>query len=504
VSSPVFVIDLFAGPGGLAEGFSAYRDSKGRRPFRIRLSVEKEASAHATLGLRAFIRQFGEDLPHAYYDYVKGKIGRESLYSNFPEQAVAARIETLEQPRTLGEPDDDAVIRQYLLDLRRKDGAKVVIGGPPCQAYSLVGRARNKGIQGYRAEKDTRHYLYQEYLKVLELVEPEVFVMENVKGILSSSVGGRQIFPRLLDDLRNPAAALGKRRTRKYEIYSLVSTDDFFGGAGSDYLIRCENFGIPQSRHRVILLGVREDLRVAPGTIAPSPIVAAREVLADFQPLRSGLSKGDDSDSAWRQTMESVIAEVSRIGRDHGLAGVDFDAIQAESRKMKGRGGQFVRSRRKFRGPLELRDWYLDPNLRGFLNHETRGHIRNDLARYLYCAAYARANDGNSPQARDFPPELAPHHRNWGSGNFADRFKVQAAGRPSSTITSHISKDGHYFIHYEPAQCRSLTVREAARLQTFPDNYFFEGNRTQQYVQVGNAVPPYLARQIAAIVHGLL
>ena len=135
--------------------------------------------------------------------------------------------------------------------------------------------------------------------------------------------------------------------------------------------------------------------------------------------------------------------------------------------------------------------------------------MKEDLWRYLFAACYAM-HHGRSPTLHNFPPKLLPHHRSVvqalrrGSGHFSDRFRVQLADKPATTITAHIAKDGHYFIHFDPSQCRSLTVREAARLQTFPDDYFFEGGKTQQYMQVGNAVPPLLARQLASSVCPIL
>jgi DNA (cytosine-5)-methyltransferase 1 len=507
VVSKVSVIDLFAGPGGLGEGFSAYSPSRGFRPFNIELSVEKEASAHKTLELRAFFRQFEGSAPDEYYSYLKGKMSREDLFSAFPTQSAAAIEETLGGPRALGDADDDKVIQKRLKQLRSTTDRFVLIGGPPCQAYSLVGRARNKGNSAYRAEEDHRHFLYREYLNVLHTMQPEVFVMENVKGILSSKINGQKIFPTILEDLSNPAKALGKRGGKGYRIHSLVADTsyDLFGGSGSDYIIKAENYGIPQARHRVILLGIRGDINKEPSKL---PLDQRSRntgpMINDLPRLRSGLSKETDSSEDWYAAVTAGAEKVRKSASGLDLDMTALSDLAKRTKKLDSRGSRFAPRKKKFRGDEEIGEWYLDEKLGGFVNHESRGHIVDDLARYFFCSLYAQQKGGSSPRAGDFPRQLAPKHANWKSGNFVDRFKVQSANKPSSTITSHISKDGHYFIHPDPSQCRSLTVREAGRLQTFPDNYLFEGNRTQQYVQVGNAVPPYLARQIAAIVYEIL
>ena len=511
------VIDLFAGPGGLSEGIASY--CFGRHiPFRIRLSVEKDIWAHQTLELRAFFRQFGSEVPEDYYSFLHGKLSRAQLFERHPKQRNAAKGEA-----RLAELGSNS-LREHDLDgwifsaISRSD-RWVLIGGPPCQAYSVAGRSRNKGKKGYSPENDGRHFLYREYLRIISRHWPAVFVMENVKGLLSSKIQESKIFHDMLDDLANPGSVFGNVagrtvREHRYRIYSLVrpSKIDLFGvprNPATDFIIECEKYGIPQARHRVILLGVRDDISAEPALlIAAGRSIRTEDVLQGLPRLRSGLSDGDDNRQSWRNAVKRIrempwLEEVRLKAGDDVLNLMLKTAEQLRSPR-HGRGGEFL----ECLVTADYREnWYLDSRIGGVCNSTTRAHIEEDLYRYFYAACFAAVR-GYSPRLSDFPVALYPEHRNvshaLGHDNFADRFRVQMKELPSTTVVSHIAKDGHYYIHYDATQCRSLTVREAARLQTFPDNYFFCGNRTQQYVQVGNAVPPLVANQIAGIVYEIL
>ena len=512
------VIDLFAGPGGLGEGFASLSDF-----FRIELSAECSAPAHKTLQLRAFKRileREGLSLD-CYYEYLRGEAPSPVEERTQPAWELA-RAEA--QRLTLGNAADDKILAD---ELKRRQlevhGDWVLIGGPPCQAYSMVGRARNRSKSDYVPEDDERHFLYREYLKLIQHYRPAVFVMENVKGMLSSRVGGKRIFHQILQDLAQPDKALGRGSNgADYRIHSVVdnevvyrSGDDPSAFADDAFLVPAENYGVPQARHRIFLVGVREDIKVNPAELPHTSTPPISSVLEDLPPLRSGLSRGDSPDS-WRAAIQGcarqLIAEAKCAGHSDLAMDIAGYSEAIDELGLCSRGGLRIAkdpSSSMFlepRSPVpELRRWLEDEELTVWLNHEARSHMPSDLGRYFYAAAFARRESRSPVGAKDFElPSLAPRHANWTTGKFADRFRVQLWDEPAKTITSHISKDGHYYIHPDPRQCRALTVREAARLQTFPDNYFFEGNRTEQYHQVGNAVPPWLARQIAVIVKELL
>ena len=508
------VVDIFAGPGGLGEGFARYspENHPDDRPFQLVLSAERDPAAVRTLRLRTFYRlcELNGGVPETYYQYVRGERGE-------PHDAATADLwarATAETERLeMGTEIDDQRLTRQLNERLGNDSNWVLIGGPPCQAYSLAGRSRNKGVRGYRPERDDRHFLYQHYLRILAEHQPAAFVMENVKGILSSRVNGRNIFPSIVRDLAQPARAVNGVSGAGYQLQPLVFPD--YGEAVDDphcFLVRGEDHCIPQARHRVIVLGVREDLHR--DRLQQLDRATARRaipldtVLNGLPRLHSGVRQAPTCPKAWESIIEQGIDEHRRSGLSRNIARNMQQAFRNRPRNAfaHGRGGRFVPQEPRATGRTATRkallSWLRAPRLHGTLNHESRTHMPSDLIRYLFASTYARSHE-RSPTARDFPDALAPAHRNWASGAFADRFRVQVSGHPSTTITSHIAKDGHYYIHPDPCQCRSLTVREAARLQTFPDDFFFEGNRTEQYVQVGNAVPPFLAHQIAAIVRQL-
>ena len=519
------VVDLFAGPGGLGEGFS--QTINGNEVFRIAISVEKDSVAHSTLTLRAFVRQFTHQdkrIPKVYYEYLAGSITRQDIEEKYPAEWKAAYNEAL--CAELGNPNRG---HQPEIDIRIGEAIRgckywVLIGGPPCQAYSLVGRSRMLGAlkdkngilvdEGEAFFKDHRHKLYRQYLRIIALHGPAVFVMENVKGILSSRLDDKKIFPQILEDLRDPSVAAAQynwdnAKQNKYRIVSFVTGKEPQAGREMEFLIRAEKYGIPQARHRVILLGIREDIfakiggQILPLKSAIGPNIES--IIEEMPRLRSGFSKGPDSGGRWRAYFKNLGSESWVKALDTELQVELKNALKVLAEEELGRnyGGAD-------RFPVEKLDgWYGDEKLKGLPNHSTRAHMDSDLARYLFVATYG-LSEGRSPHLEDFPADLRPNHKNIRKDDdpedqkFSDRFKVQLWGGPASTITSHISKDGHYFIHPDPTQCRSLTVREAARIQTFPDNYFFEGGRTDQYHQVGNAVPPYLAKQLAEIVWDIL
>jgi DNA (cytosine-5)-methyltransferase 1 len=490
------IVDLFSGPGGLSEGFATCKAPDGNRAYSIKISVEKDQAAHRTLRLRAFLRQF-EEFPSEYYRWIRNGHSEPAWQDLYPEEWRIASNEAV--CKELGTPEATHLLSEAIDQINSKAGGRtVLIGGPPCQAYSLVGRARNAGKKDYVPALDHRHFLYREYCRVLAQFEPSVFVMENVKGMLSSSVGGLAIFGQVIRDLEKAGPG--------YQLFAL-SGDQETEITPRHFLVKAEEFGVPQARHRVIIIGVRNDVafrlpaNFSPRLTSAEQEVSVADILKNMPALRSGLSR-NDSPSAWRDAMAEAISKLQFA--KEGYSGRNFEGFQKTLQMVNANLHASVSNKRlsdvqtppPSTIPDKLREFLSDHRLEAIHGHETRGHMPSDLARYLFASCFATA-EGISPKADKFPISIAPEHANWNSGKFEDRFRVQRWNHPSSTITSHISKDGHYFIHPDPAQCRSLTVREAARLQTFPDNYTFLGNRTEQYTQVGNAVPPFLALQIA-------
>ena len=501
------IVDLFAGPGGLGEGFADVTGPEGESRFSSAASIEDNHFAYRTLLLRHFFRTFPPgEAPASYYRYLGREIDAEELFRAHPKQLSAAQESALEI--SLGSKTHETV-RKIIADRLGGKRKWVLMGGPPCQAYSMAGRSRMTGDPNFNEDK--RHFLYQEYLRIIIDHRPPVFVMENVKGLLSAKVNGESTIDRIVADLSNPSDALeNSANGLHYQLFSLSKDQTPDRDVPPRfYIVRAEHYGIPQARHRMFIVGIRCDVNARPTVLRYHKPPSVAETISDLPRIRSGLSRTSDSYQGWRKEINRLADMYSKTELSEVPDGSKvIRAIRSHLRK-----GKFPKERSSSKHPGKpvsnhetLRRMF-DPRLTTLNGHESRSHMPSDLRRYMFAATFAEEKR-RSPKLSDLPVSLLPNHKNVCKAilgaTFADRFRVQLRDDVSKTVTSHISKDGHYYIHYDPTQCRSLTVREAARLQTFPDNFKFEGPRTEQYHQVGNAVPPYLARQIGEIIAGVL
>ena len=512
-------IDLFAGPGGLGEGFT-------KAGFEIAISVEKQSKECQTLVQRklhhALVDRGDLELARAL---ALGDITVDDLRAD--ETALVEECEAKVLQFELGSDpfaDLHARISQNLKNKGREP--LLLLGGPPCQAYSIVGRSRNIGKSKIAANPealeefyaDNRHTLYREYLKVLAVFSPDVFIMENVRGILSAKTGpdaeNGSVIKQIVADIQKPRAAMAKDKAflkevkalgasladDEYDLFPLVTNDanDLFAEheapvAPIDFLIKSEEHGVPQTRHRVIICGIKKSLvkkRGWPQKLERQGETTLADVISSLPKLRSRITKQTVNDEDWEDVVGNEIKRLASVRKPELASNTTY-----EKRVKKAR----IKNNKKLSA-------FLEDALGPITEHKTRSHMLSDLARYYFCADYGE-RENCSPRISQWPTgEIAPQHKDiqrdgnqLTASSFVDRFKVQLWDKPSSTITSHISKDGHHFIHPDKTQCRSLSVREAARIQTFPDSYQFCGGISQQFHQIGNAVPPYLAFQIANI-----
>lgn len=401
------IIDVFSGAGGLTEGF---RD---KDYYNFICHIEMDGDACATLKLRNiyyYLKRTGN--LSLYYEYIQGKISKDNLYSLIPRE-VTHDILNVEINKESIPSIFDFIDKQ--LKNNELDG---IIGGPPCQAYSTIGRANNES----KKSSDKRIYLYKYYLDFVNKYKPKFFIFENVKGLLSfKDLSGDLLLPQIVEEFNKSGYTIE---------YKIVDTS---------------NYGVAQKRERLILIGLRKNLIY---------------------------------EKSYFDYLDKYIERVPNLKELFN----DLPAIKS--------GEQSNKYCSDF--PCEYVKKYIRNKDDVLTQHVARPHNENDLK--IYKLVLNAKRKGKNLKYIELPEELQTHSN---KTSFLDRYKALDYDSVSHTIVAHISKDGHYYIHPDYKQNRSITVREAARIQGFPDNFYFEHSRTEAFKQIGNAVPPILSRKIA-------
>lgn len=409
----MIILDLFSGAGGLSEGFW-------RTGAKFAAHVEADKYACETLKTRAaYWALKTSDNLDLYYDYLLGKLTRDELWS---KAGVANKSEVIH--KAIGKNTYADIGKQIYINMKENgyQNIDVLIGGPPCQAYSLIGRSR----MGDKVHDDHRNYLFEFYVDFLHEFKPKIFVFENVPGL--KNAGDGKYYELLMKALRK------EYDVPDPEIHNAV------------------NFGVLQNRKRFLIIGHRKDYKFdmthfsleLKNSLFDEAIVG--DLLNDLPPLKPGQEK--NGQGAYSKPPSDYLKQ-SCIREDV------FDILT---------------------------------------QHIARPH--NERDREIYRIAIDKWNqEGHKLKYKDLPKRLISHNN---TKSFLDRFNVVKPNKKAcQTMVAHIAKDGHYFIHPDEKQARSLSVREAARIQSFPDDFYFEGPRTAVFTQIGNAVPPLMAYSLA-------
>lgn len=403
-------IDLFAGASGMSEGFI-------KAGFNPIAHIEMNEEACFTIKTRAAYHYLSSNKKSKiYYDYLQGKITRAELYSHIPTEILNS---------VLNVEITDESIQSVFTDIKKHQQGKqidLIIGGPPCQAYSLVGRSRDVN----NMKDDPRNKLYIQYGRFLKHFNPKAFVFENVPGLLSANKGEH------FKNLKIYFKKIG------YKVYPDI--------------LNASDFGVTQARKRVIIIGWQEKNDFGfPAFEKSKKKYSTNKVFEDLPKLSPG-----EGENVSQYTSTSKNDYLTKFNLRNG---VDF-----------------------------------------VTQHISRPHNERDLE--IYRTAIKKWNESKERlKYPDLPKKLKTHQN---ESSFLDRYKVVDGNGLSHTVVAHIAKDGHHYIHPDIEQCRSISVREAARLQSFPDDFYFEGSRSAAFKQIGNAVPPLMAYAIAQKIKELL
>lgn len=403
------IIDLFSGAGGLTEGFRI-------NSFNILNHVEMDIAASETIKLRDTYYYLKKNNNLGLYKkYIQKKISNNYLFKYVPENILYKTINKEINSETINDIFNHIDNDIFKNKINSIDG---IIGGPPCQAYSTVGRARNK----LKKDSDERIYLYRYYIEFLNKYRPKFFIFENVKGLVSfKDQYGELLLPKMIKEFNDSGYQLS---------YKIIDSSEY---------------GVPQKRERLIIFGTD-------GSVDPNLFF---KILSDSKEVPD--------------TIGNLFKDLPKMnnGQEINLYG-------------KSPASSFVKK-------------YIRKNKNIPLTQNiSRKNNINDLNIYKIVAEAKKQGKNISYDKLDKKYQT---HKN--KKSFLDRYKALDANSISHTLVAHISKDGHYYIHPDIKQNRSISVREAARIQTFPDDFYFETSRTSAFKQIGNAVPPYLSNKFA-------